>query len=120
MAEWPAMDERMAIYKIVSRAEWEAAEAAGRFEGSEVDRRDGFIHLSTSRQVRETAARHFAGRQDLVLVEVDAPRLPLRWEPSRGGDRFPHLYEPLPLAAARSVQPLPLNGDGRHEFPDPL
>jgi len=96
------------IYKICSRAMWAEAEAAGVFEGSEVDRRDGFIHFSTEAQVAETARRHFAGQQDLVLVAVEATELgaELRWEPSRGGDLFPHLYGPLPLAAVRSVAPL--------------
>jgi len=96
------------IYKICSRAMWAEAAAAGVFEGSEVDRRDGFIHFSTEAQVAETARRHFAGQQDLVLVAVEATELgaELRWEPSRGGALFPHLYGPLPLAAVRSVEPL--------------
>lgn len=97
------------IYKICPRALWRAAEAAGVFEGSEVDRRDGFIHFSTEAQVAETARRHFAGQEDLLLIAVDADVLGdrLRWEPSRGGDLFPHLYGSLPLTAVRRVQPLP-------------
>jgi uncharacterized protein (DUF952 family) len=94
------------IYKIVTAAEWRAAEAAGVFEGSAVDRRDGFIHFSTAGQVADTAARHFAGQRDLLLVAVDASQLDVRWEPSRGGQLFPHLYGPLPLAAVRQVMPL--------------
>lgn len=105
------------VYKICPRTMWIAAEAAGRFDGSPVDRADGFIHFSTAAQVVATAARHFAGEADLVLLSVDADRLPLRWEPARGGDLFPHLYEPLPLAAVTGVAPLPLGPDGRHVFP---
>jgi uncharacterized protein (DUF952 family) len=108
------------IYKIMSRGEWAAAQAEGRYAGSAHDRRDGFIHFSTAAQAAETAARHFAGQSDLVLIEVDAARLgaELRWEPSRGGALFPHLYAELPLDAAVSVAPLPLGADGRHRFPD--
>ena len=94
------------IYKIVSAREWAAAEAAGVFEGSAADKRDGFIHCSAASQVRETAAKHFAGQVDLLLVTVDDEGLPVRWEPSRGGALFPHLYAPLPLSAVRHVQPL--------------
>ena len=107
------------IYKIVAAAEWRAAVAAGVFAGSPVDERDGFIHLSTAAQVRETAARHFAGQADLVLVAFDAATLgpALKWEPSRGGALFPHLYGTLDPRAARWTQPLPLDRDGRHVFP---
>lgn len=106
------------IFKIVDADEWAAAERAGEFIGSEVDRRDGFIHFSTAAQVRETAARHFAGRQQLLLVAVDTHDLDLRWEPSRGGALFPHLYAPMPLTAVRWTAPLPLGHDGQHRFPD--
>jgi uncharacterized protein (DUF952 family) len=107
------------IYKICPAALWRAAERAGMFDGSDVDRRDGFIHFSTAAQAAETAARHFAGERDLVLVAVDAAALGdrLRWEPSRGGALFPHLYGPLDLAAVRRVDPLPLGPDG-HVFPE--
>src|SRR5690606_23062427 len=107
------------IYKICTAAEWRQAEAAGRYDGSAVDRSDGFIHFSTGAQTAETAARHFAGQPDLVLVAVDAAALgdDLKWEPSRGGVLFPHLYGPLPLAAVRSVQALPLDDDGRPAVP---
>jgi uncharacterized protein (DUF952 family) len=106
------------IYKICSAAEWRDAEAAGAYRGSAVDHRDGFIHFSTAEQARETAARYFAGQADLVLVAVDVAALgdALRWEPSRGGALFPHLYAELPLAAVTRVAPLPLV-DGRHVFP---
>jgi uncharacterized protein (DUF952 family) len=108
------------IYKIAPAAMWQGALEAGTFTGAPVDAADGFIHFSTTAQVRETAARHFAGQRDLVLVAVDAEALgpELRWEPSRGGDLFPHLYAPLAVAAAVSVCPLPLGADGRHVFPD--
>ncbi|PKQ05892.1 MAG: DUF952 domain-containing protein [Alphaproteobacteria bacterium HGW-Alphaproteobacteria-12] len=107
------------IYKIVSAHEWAAAEAEGRFIGSPVDIDDGFIHFSTADQAVETASRHFTGRKGLLLVAVDARALgeALKWEPSRGGALFPHLYDVLPLHAVRHVDPLPLSGDGTHLFP---
>jgi uncharacterized protein (DUF952 family) len=108
------------IYKICERALWREAERAGLFRGAPVDARDGFIHFSTAAQVRETAARHFAGAADLMLIAVEAAALggALRWEVSRGGDLFPHLYGPLPLAAVLWAKPLPLGGDRRHVFPE--
>lgn len=111
----------MTIYKICSAAEWAAAEAAGAYRGSAVDHQDGFIHFSTAEQAEETAARHFAGRDGLVLVAVDPAALgdALRWEPSRGGALFPHLYGELPLSAVQGVAPLPLV-EGRHAFPPHL
>ncbi|MCJ2071830.1 DUF952 domain-containing protein [Methylobacterium sp. J-030] len=107
------------IYKICPRGLWREAEAAGRFAGAPIDRQDGFIHLSTAAQVAETAARHFAGQDDLLLIAVDPEALgaALRYEPSRGGDLFPHLYGPLSLDAVTSVDALPLGADGRHVFP---
>lgn len=109
----------MIVYKICSQALWREAERAGVFRGAPVDRADGFIHFSTAAQVEETAARHFAGEDDLVLLAVDAQALgaALRWEPSRGGALFPHLYGELPLMAVIAVQPLPRGPDGRHRFP---
>ncbi|WP_329109939.1 DUF952 domain-containing protein [Micromonospora sp. NBC_01699] len=97
------------IYKLLAAAEWAEAEALGRYDGSAVDRRDGFIHLSGRDQVVETAARHFAGQSHLVLLTVAADRLDadLRWEPSRGGALFPHLYGPLPTDAVVTATPLP-------------
>ena len=106
------------IYKIVPAPLWRASEKAGSFAGSPVDERDGFIHFSTAAQVRETAAKHFSGVTDLLLVAVAAEDLDLRWEPSRGGDLFPHLYEALPLSAVRWVRPLPLDEHGVHVFPE--
>jgi uncharacterized protein (DUF952 family) len=109
------------IYKICDEATWRAAERAGVFYGATIDLTDGFIHFSTAAQVAETAARHFAGIDGLLLIAVDADALgaALKWEPSRGGDRFPHLYSPLPVAGpVRWVKPLPWGTDGRHVFPD--
>jgi uncharacterized protein (DUF952 family) len=108
------------IYKISPEPLWRDAEAAGAFRGAPIDLEDGYIHFSTAAQVRETAAKHFAGEANLLLVAVDADALgdALRYEPSRGGDLFPHLYAPLDPAAARCVKPLPLGDDGQHVFPD--
>ena len=102
------------IYKILTRAEWSAAQAAGAFAGSAVDHADGYIHFSTSAQAGETARRHFAGQADLVVLEVEAGELgqALVWEPSRGGDLFPHLYGPLPAGKVIAVHEAPLGADG--------
>ena len=107
------------LYKICPSSLWREAERLGRFAGSAVDRKDGFIHFSTAAQVAETAAKHFAGDHDLVLVRLDAARLgaALKWEVSRGGALFPHLYGELDLKAVGKVDPLPLGPDGRHVFP---
>ena len=104
-------------YKILGRDEWEAACAAGAFAGSAVDRRDGYIHLSTAEQAGETARLHFAGRGDLVLLEVDLEALgpALKWEPSRGGRLFPHLFAPLALEAVLAARDLALGADGAPE-----
>jgi uncharacterized protein (DUF952 family) len=108
------------IYKICETVLWRQAERAGVFRGAPVDARDGFIHFSSATQVRATAAEHFVGLDDLLLIAVDAGALgdALKWEPSRGGDLFPHLYGELPLAAVLWVKPLPLGGDQRHIFPE--
>ncbi len=135
----PAMAART-VYRLLTRAEWEAAQASGVYCGSAHDKRDGFIYFSTAAQLMETARKHFAGVADLMLLAVDAealesppsPReeresgrslpptgegqsegvLPLRWEPSRGGDLFPHLYAELPAAAVKHAVAIPLGGDG--------
>jgi uncharacterized protein (DUF952 family) len=106
------------IYKIAAASLWREAEQVGRFVGAPVDLADGFIHFSTAAQVEETADKHFAGQVDLLLIAVDPAALgaDLRYEASRGGALFPHLYGPLPLTAVRWVKPLSLRGDGRHEF----
>jgi uncharacterized protein (DUF952 family) len=108
------------IYKICGQAAWREAEAVGAFRGSVADARDGYIHFSTAAQIAETAARHFANEPDLVLVAVDADALgrSLKWEPSRGGALFPHLYAPLPLSAVRWARSLPRAADGRHLLPE--
>ncbi|MCC2113007.1 MAG: DUF952 domain-containing protein [Hyphomicrobiales bacterium] len=108
------------IYKICPAPLWRNAEAAGEFLGAPVDLADGYIHFSTREQVAETAARHFAGMDDLLLIAVDGNALgpALKYEPSRGGDLFPHLYGPLPMSAVAWVADLPLGDDGRHRFPD--
>lgn len=107
------------IYKICTAAEWREAEKAGGYRGSAVDLEDGFIHFSAADQVFETARKWFSGQQDLVLVAVDADALGdrLRWEPSRGGALFPHLYGDLPLSAVERVDALPLDAEGHHVFP---
>ncbi len=149
------------VYKILTHAEWQAAQAAGVYRGSAHDLRDGFIHFSTAAQLGETARKYFRGVPDLVLLAVDverlkepltphpvplplgegtqlhpqcvvqAPLLPwgegqeegralLRWEPSRGGDLFPHLYGELPIAAVRRVTSIPLGEDGAPIVPADL
>ena len=107
-------------YKIVDAAEWRAAVAEGRYAGAPVDLADGYIHFSTAAQVAETAARHFAGADDLVLAAVEAGPLgaALKWEPSRGGDLFPHLYRRLRRSDLAWIAPLPLGRDGAHRFPE--
>lgn len=107
------------IYKICDTAQWAQAERDGEFRGSAVDFADGYIHFSTATQVADTAGRHFAGVWDLVLVAVGAEELggALKWETSRGGALFPHLYGALPMTAVRWVKPLRLDDDGRHVFP---
>lgn len=108
------------VYKICPAESWREAAAEGMFRGSRIDLDDGFIHFSTGSQVAETAARHFAGIDDLMLVAVDTERLgaALRWEPARSGDLFPHLYEPLTVDSVVWARPLQLGKDGRHRFPD--
>jgi uncharacterized protein (DUF952 family) len=97
-------DSEALVFKIVRSHEWPPPGFA--YEGSPDDRRDGFIHLSTAAQIAGTLARHFAGEAGLLLVAADPAALgeALKWEPSRGGALFPHLYGPLPLSAVRSVK----------------
>jgi len=108
------------IYHMCPAEIWAAAVAAGRYDGTQDDRRDGFIHFSTGEQVRESARRHRAGQAGLVLVAVEAARLGerVRWEPSRGGALFPHLYGPLFPNEAAAITRLPLGPDGEHVFPE--
>jgi len=109
----------MLIFKIFRRPEWEALQSAGETLGAPIDLLDGFVHLSTSAQVVETAAKHFAQESDLVLVAVDPDRLgpDLRWEPSRGGALFPHLYRAVRMSDVVWDKSLPLGASG-HIFPE--
>lgn len=108
------------IFKICQQDEWSAAERDGHYAGSAHDRRDGFIHFSTAAQLAGTLARHYAGRDGLVLIAFDAGALgpQLKWEAARDGDLFPHLYAVLPASAALWTRPLPLGADGAHAIPD--
>lgn len=108
------------IYKICDAAIWREAEQSGIFRGAAIDLRDGYIHFSTAAQAIETAALHFAGQSGLVLAAIDVGAFgdSLKWEPSRGGALFPHLYGTLPMSAVRRVDPLPVGPDGRHVFPE--
>ncbi len=108
------------IYKICGQPEWQEMQRDGRYGGSAIDRLDGFIHFSTATQAKETAAKHFAGQTGLMLVAVDAEALgaALKWEPSRGGALFPHLYGALPLSAVRWAKPLPDEAGGTRLFPE--
>ena len=115
-------DRPTRIYKICDRNTWEQARAGGHYFGSGDDARDGFIHLSAPDQVAGTLERHFADRDDLLLIGVDVRRLgqALRWEPSRGGALFPHLYEPLDFAAVVSEMPLVRGSNRQYQLPDDL
>ncbi len=108
------------LYKIVTETLWQDARKAGVFQGAAIDLKDGFIHFSTAEQARQTAALHFAGQSGLLLVAVDGDRLgdKLIFEPSRGGDLFPHLYADLSFSAVLWEKPLPLDEAGHHIFPD--
>lgn len=107
-------------YKLLDRAEWDAARTSGLYHGSDVDRTDGYIHMSTGEQLAGTARRHYRGRSALVLLEVDLEALgpALKWEASRGGDLFPHLYAPLPVSAARRERGLSVDSGGEMRFDD--
>lgn len=106
-------------YKVLTGSEMRELERDGVFAGSEDDRRDGYVHLSTCDQLTETVDRHFAGRDDLwtVAVDLDAHGDRLRWEPSRGGRLFPHLYEPMRLDAVTAYGPLQRDDDGTVRLP---
>ena len=102
------------VYKILSRTDWEAAQAKGVFDGAGIDLADGYIHLSTAEQAPETLRLHFRGRDDLMILQLDTEDLgeALKWEEARGGQLFPHLYGPLEVAKVRKCELLPLDGDG--------
>ena len=108
------------IYKICTQSQWHAAGHDGLYRGSDLDRRDGFIHFSTAAQAAETAARHFAGQSGLMLVAVDGDALgeALKWERSRGGELFPHLYAALPFSSVQWARPLPDEVDGARAMPE--
>ena len=108
------------IYKICPASAWREAERHGVFRGSADDLRDGFIHFSTASQVAETAQKHFFGQPGLFLIAVDADALgdSLRFEPSRNGELFPHLYGELDLGAVTAVHELRRRSDGSHELPE--
>lgn len=108
------------IYKVCSADAWKTAEGHGSYAGSADDARDGFIHFSTFEQLRGTLDKHFAGQTDLLLIAIDDSALGdgLKWEASRGGALFPHLYGVLEVSAARWVKPLSLDDGGHHVLPD--
>lgn len=108
------------IYKIVPETAWQEARAAGLFHGASIDLADGYIHFSTAAQASQTAALYFAGQTDLLLVAVATEALgeALKFEPSRGGELFPHLYAPLPMTSVLWEKPLLIGVDGTHLFPE--
>jgi uncharacterized protein (DUF952 family) len=112
------------IYKILTKAQWQEAQVAGVFMGSEVDLTDGYIHFSTGAQAQETARRYFCGQSDLMVLAVETEALSpdlmsaLIWEPSRGGDLFPHLYRPLPVSAVRDALAVSLDEEGVPQMGD--
>ena len=108
------------IYKIIDKDDWDRARSCGRYTGSQDDKRDGFIHFSTAGQMVETAVRHFAGQPNLMLLAIDADTLAdaLKWEASRNGQLFPHLYSILKVSSVQQSWSLPLDADGKHVFPE--
>jgi len=110
------------VFKVAARSAWDKARRSGAFKGSDDDLRDGFVHLSAWHQLAGTLARHFKGQADLVLVQFDTDALghDLKWERSRGGDLFPHLYAALPTALARATYALNLDADGVPIVPEDL
>lgn len=108
------------IFKIAPDILWSEAKDAGVFTGAPIDLADGYIHFSTAEQARETAEKYFQGQSNLLLVAVDGDKLgdKLKWEPSRGGALFPHLYGPLDFSAVIWTKALPVGADGQHVFPE--
>ncbi|WP_404406288.1 DUF952 domain-containing protein [Pelagibacterium halotolerans] len=108
------------IYKIATKADWEAAWAAGELKGTPIDLADGYIHFSTADQLAETLDKHYRGRSELVLATIDPGLLPegLKWEPSRGGALFPHLYAALPMSAVIAERALDARPDGGFDLPE--
>ena len=114
----PLLAPPMLIYKIIPESLWQDALERGVFAGAPVDLADGFIHFSTGAQVVETARRHFHGQSQLLLLTLDDQSFgdKLIYEPSRGGDLFPHLYDQLQVSTVKRIDPLPLKADGTHDF----
>jgi len=112
-------DDKSLIFKVVSAQEWSVATEQGKFLGAAIDLTDGYIHFSTADQLRQTVEKHFAGQPNLLLVSVDANRLgdKLKWEPSRGGALFPHLYAPLLMECVVTCAEMPIGEDGKHVIP---
>ena len=110
---------KKSLYKVLPAVIWRSAEAEGLFRGAGIDLQDGFIHLSGADQVVETVTKHFVGQRGLLLITIDGEKLgpSLRWEPSRGGELFPHVYGAISMEAVEKVDPLPLGDDGTHQFP---
>jgi uncharacterized protein (DUF952 family) len=114
------VSSRSHVLKVLTLADWTRFQAEGVYPGSAADQADGFIHFSTAAQIAATLAKHYAGQTDLVLLAVDLTQvLPaaVRWEPARGGDLFPHLYAPLPLAAVLAHGPITQGPNGTHHCP---
>ena len=111
--------DRHVVYKILRPSEWAAFRQSTVFKGSPVDLVDGYIHLSTAAQTPETAAKHFGDEPEVILLSMEATSFgqALRWEPSRGGALFPHLYAELPISAVRRSWRIAKGADGRHAFP---
>ncbi len=101
-------------YKVLTAAQMAQFEQDGRFAGAPVDLADGYIHMSTVEQLGETVAKHFAGQDDLFVLAIDLVTLgdAVKWEPSRGGALFPHLYASLPRSAVIAQAPLSRCPDG--------
>ena len=106
------------IYKICDKDLWRHARGDGLFKGAEIDLKDGFIHFSTAEQLAETASKHFSGRANLVLLEIDGTGLNLQWEVSRGGQLFPHLYDSLDISHVTRIWALTSDEDGNAILPD--
>ncbi len=119
MSDLNQKDGKSLIYKVVSAQEWSVATERGEFLGAAIDLTDGYIHFSTADQLRETVEKHFAGQSDLLLVSVNADSLgdELKWEPSRGGALFPHLYSVLSMDSVAMCAEMPLGDDGKHVIP---
>jgi len=108
-----------AIYHIATFEDWDDAIVAGIYQGGAAARADGYLHFSTAEQIVESASKHWHGREGMLLViEPDKLGARLKWEPSRGGALFPHVYGDVPLGAVRRATPLRLGPDGRHVFPE--